>query len=225
MKLFGKIVLAAVAVTSVIAFSSCSQETPVAAYQYKDADGNTFVFYGDETTGSFTVSKKEQKFDGKGSTNPNPDAIPTEIFYYEEDGVTKASTTDAVTEVTVPSYAVLKGTYTITRDKNGDVSGITFENIEEYLDKEGNELDWAAALATEYGKYEYSETLAKLDEAAAKKNWISKPTTGTNANKYVIKRTADVSKFGKYGTSSKTVSYDANTGAITADPYTFDEVL
>lgn len=221
MKLFGKIVLAAVAVTSVIAFSSCSQETPVAAYQYKDADGNTLVFYGDEKEGSFAVSTPELKFNDKN----NLSRFPTTIYLLDAEGnrteLTEPSSNK--TEVTVPSYALLKGKYTIADGESGKT--LTLSEVKEFSMAADA---WENELTDVFDEWETNKTADQLANDAKKNGYI---TTDADGN-YIIKKTVVVSDYGVYGNPTiVTPDGDGNvvinidsTGVISIGT-DFDEVL
>jgi hypothetical protein len=230
MKLFGKIVLAAVAVTSVIAFSSCSQpENPVAAYQYTNDDGATLVFYGNEEKGKFTVSTKEEKFKGD-------DSIDTTIYFLDKEGKRLPEkdadgndnpdrSVEAKTEVTVPSYAILKGDYEFVTDDNGGKS-LNLTNVEEF---KLTETDWAAALAAkkDIAEFEYSGDKAALTKDAKnpKKDYITGEDLDGDTPSYILKKTISVAEFGAYETADD-VSIDTfDVESIKIGDYTFTEVL
>ena len=215
MKLFGKIVLAAVAVTSVIAFSSCSQETtPVAAYQYKDADGNTLVFYGDEKEGSFTVSTPEIKFNDKN----NNSRFDTTIYFLDAEGnrIEGTELTGQKTEVIVPSYALLKGKYTLEGDDTG--KSLTLSEVKRFSIAAA---DWSNELSNAFAEWETPKTSDQLENDAKKNGYITKNVAGDT---YIIKKTVVVSEYGEYAAEDVSGDIDSD-GVITIGDYTFDEVL
>lgn len=241
MKLFGKIVLAAVAVTSVIAFSSCSQETtPVAAYQYKESAANatnpgaekTLVFYGDEKKGSFAISTAELKFNGKNGHN----RLDTTIYFLDADGnrsdAEGRKLENQFTELTVPSYVIMKGKYTIGSDDSGNKSlALSDVEILKKLDNatvtaddlEGAYDAWETLLtATTPLEWDTSKNSDQLENDAKKNGYITKDTDG----KFVIKKTVVVSEYGEYAADSSITSgtIDSN-GVIEINGTTFDEVL
>lgn len=215
MKLFGKIVLAAVAVTSVIAFSSCSQETPVAAYQYKDADGNTLVFYGDEKEGSFTVSTPELKFNDKN----NNSRFDTTIYFLGADGnrIDGTELSGQKTEVTVPSYALLKGKYTLEGDDTG--KSLTLSEVKKFsVDYDA----WSTELDGVFSEYETTKTAEQLENDAKKNGYITKNVAGDT---YIIKKTVVVSEYGEYAAEDVNGDIDSDGVITIGGTYTFDEVL
>jgi len=215
MKLFGKIVLAAVAVTSVIAFSSCSQETPVAAYQYKDTDGYTLVFYGDEKEGSFTVSTPELKFNDKN----NNSRFDTTIYFLDADGnrIDGTELSGQKTEVTVPSYALLKGKYKLEGDDTG--KSLTLSEVKKFsVDYDA----WSTELDGVFSEYETTKTAEQLENDAKKNGYITKNVAGDT---YIIKKTVVVSEYGEYAAEDVNGDIDSDGVITIGGTYTFDEVL